>query len=77
LQEHCERAFPAPGVESVCDMLAFAQLYGAQILKARATVFIKANAAAVTVTEGWRDLLRNNSELVGALVTAVSGNAVL
>jgi hypothetical protein len=68
LQEHCERAFPAPGVESVCDMLAFAQLYGAELLKARATAFIKANAAAVTKTEGWLDLCKAIPELVGELV---------
>jgi hypothetical protein len=77
LQEYCEHALPAPGVETVCDMLAFAQLYGAELLKARATAFIKANAAAVTKTEGWRDLLQNNSELVGVLVTAVLANPIV
>jgi hypothetical protein len=58
-------------VETVCDMLAFAQLYGAELLKARAIAFIKANAAAVTKTEGWLDLCRANPELVGELVTVM------
>jgi hypothetical protein len=58
-------------------MLALAQLYGAQVLKARATAFIKANAAAVTKTEGWRDLLRVNPELLGDLFTAVLANATV
>jgi hypothetical protein len=50
-------------------MFSFATLHHAERLKARAIAFIKANAAAVTKTEGWCDLCRSNPELVGDLYT--------
>jgi hypothetical protein len=64
------RAFPAPQVATVFDFLQLADLHGAELLKKRATAFIKANAAAVTKTAGWRDLCRNQPEFVGTLVTS-------
>jgi hypothetical protein len=59
-------------VETVCDVLALAQLYGAQVLETRATVFMKANATDVVKTEGWRELLQGKPDLVGALFATVA-----
>jgi hypothetical protein len=71
-QYYCELAFPEPRVETVCDELALAQLHGAQLLKTRATLFLKAHAVDVVRTEGWRKLLQGNPSLVSALFAAVA-----
>jgi hypothetical protein len=49
-------------------LLQLVELHGAERLKERATDFIKANAAAVTKTAGWRDLCRNDPKFMGALL---------
>jgi hypothetical protein len=49
-------------------------MHTAELLKARATAFIKANAAEVTSTQGWRDLCRNHPDLVGVLLVTVLVN---
>jgi hypothetical protein len=71
-QDHCQRAFPAPRVATVCDLLQLAELHGADRLKERATAFIKANVAAVIKTAGWCDLCRNDPKFVGALLVVTS-----
>jgi hypothetical protein len=59
-------------VETVCDVLALAQLCDAQLLKTRATAFLKANAVDVVKTDGWHSLLHVDPNLVSALVATIS-----
>jgi hypothetical protein len=43
----------------VSELLAVADLHGADQLKAHAAAFVKENAAAVVKTEGWAELVKN------------------
>jgi hypothetical protein len=53
-------------------MLALSHLHGAEQLKTRAIVFLKANTAAVVKTTGWHELIRSNPDLVSEVVAVMS-----
>jgi hypothetical protein len=65
-------AFPAPEVETACEMFALAHLHGAELLKTRASLFIKNNFDAVKKTPEWKQLLQNQKVTEALFVTIVS-----
>jgi hypothetical protein len=55
----------------VSEVLATADLYGAEPLKTHAADFIKRNLAAVMNTEGWTELVKNLS-LINFVVCTIA-----
>jgi hypothetical protein len=72
-QELCEIAKPTATVERVCELLAAAHLYDAAELKDYAFTFIKANAASVMKSGGWKELIKDKNLVnfvIGKLLVA-------
>jgi hypothetical protein len=53
-------------------MFALAHLHGAELLKTRASLFIKNNVAAIMTTPGWKQLLQNQKVSEALFATMVS-----
>jgi hypothetical protein len=74
MQDFCVECMPDPTVENVCEVLTRAHLHEAEKVKLNAAGFIKRNAAAVMQTEGWREHLYPDRELVQYIITEISRN---
>jgi hypothetical protein len=75
LKEYCANARPHLKANSVCELMALADLYGADQLKTHAVAFIKDNSTAVMQTKGWTELLKTPALinfLVGSLCSLLA-----